>query len=220
MAGNGQLGGGPADGRVLDWPGRVLAAADLERHLNGHRALLLGPRTVITPLASEHLRARGIAVTRRTAAPNATESAPAWGVAQERPDAQVQSAVRALERDGVSLKELVPGGEVSPCRWARAVAECVATGQCAGGVVFCQDPGLVCCVANKVGGLRAAAAATVAEAGRARLTLAANLLAVPVPGRTFFELRQILRTVCRPGGAACPAALAGTLTELDGHAHR
>ena len=88
-----------------------------------------------------------------------------------------------------------------------------------GGVVFCHDPGLVCCVANKVPGLRAAAVTTVAQAARATLTLGANLLAVEMPGRTYFEMRQILRLLCdgrRPvrHGVAC------TLQELDGHAHR
>ena len=53
----------------------------------------------------------------------------------------------------------------------------------------------------------------------ATLTLAANLLAVEMPGRTFFEVRQILR-ICCAAAAVCPAPLAGTLQELDGHAHR
>jgi len=58
----------------------------------------------------------------------------------------------------------------------------------------------------------------VTQAARAVRTLAANLLAVEMPGRTFFEVRQILRICCAP--AVCPADLAGTLQELDGHAHR
>ena len=90
----------------------------------------------------------------------------------------------------------------------------------AGGVVFCDDPGLVCCVANKVPGLRAVAVTTVAQAARATLTLGANLLAVEMPGRTFFEMRQILRCLCGAESTACPAGVACTLRELDGHAHR
>ncbi len=59
---------------------------------------------------------------------------------------------------------------------------------------------------------------TPAQAARARTTLGANLFAVEMPGRTYFELRQILRVVAAP--VACPAELATTLQELDGHAHR
>jgi len=61
---------------------------------------------------------------------------------------------------------------------------------------------------------------TVAQAARAALTLGTNLAAVEMPGRTFFEVRQILRTLCLPGAAACPDGVALTLRELDGHAHR
>jgi hypothetical protein len=56
-------------------------------------------------------------------------------------------------------------------------------------------------------------------AARATLSLAANLLAVEMPGRTFFEVRQILRTLIAAPGA-CPGGVACTLRELDGHAHR
>jgi hypothetical protein len=218
MNGNGQALNGEG-GAVLRWAGRVLALDDLRRHLNGHRAVRLAPGTVVTPLAAEHLRHDGVEVTRwepeKAEAPRT-----AWGYARERPHPLITSAVQALERDGLALKELCPGGESAACRWAKAVAECVARGECRGGVVFCGDPGLVCCVANKLPGLRAAAAATVAQAARATLTLGANLLAVEMPGRTFFEVRQILRTLCECREPACPPGVDCTLKELEGRAHR
>jgi hypothetical protein len=186
MNGNGQpLANGTA-AHVLRWPGRVLAAEDLRRNLNGHRELILEPRAVITPLAAEELRHSGIRITRR---PSDSQPAPrpVWGYTQERPLPLVQSAVQALQRDGLALRELPSGCEGESCRWARAVADCVARGECQGGVIFCQDPGLI---------------------------------AVEMPGRTFFEVRQILRTLCTCAGPACPEGVACTLKELDGHAHR
>jgi hypothetical protein len=42
---------------------------------------------------------------------------------------------------------------------------------------------------------------------------------VEMPGRTFFEVRQILRTLLG-NGTTCPDGVACTLRELDGHAHR
>jgi ribose 5-phosphate isomerase RpiB len=145
--------------------------------------------------------------------------APGWGYGQDRPHAMVQSAVQALNREGMSVREL-PSLNGLPCHWARAVAECLARGECAGGVLFCDDPGLVCCVANKVAGLRAVPVTTVQQAARATLTLAANLLAVEMPGRTFFEVRQILKTLFVANAAGCPEAVAGTLKELESHANR
>jgi ribose 5-phosphate isomerase RpiB len=217
MNGNGQLREEPAD-QVLRWSGRVVSAEGLRRSLNGHRALLVSPRAIITPLAAEQLRERGVEVQRQPVE-SPSSARPAWGYAQDRPHALVKSAVQALEREGHSWRELssCSGRE---CDWARALAECIASGACRGGVVFCQDPGLVCCVANKVPGLRAAPVATVAQAGRALLILGPNLVAVEMPGRTFFEIRQILRLCRASGEAACPPGVACTLRELDGHAHR
>jgi hypothetical protein len=219
MNGNGQIPMSTAAAHVLRWPGRVLAAEDLRRNLNGHRELVLEPRAVVTPLAAEELRTNGVRVTRRAPEPQPAPRA-VWSYTQERPSPLVRSAVQALERDGISLGELPAGGEGEACRWAKAVAECVARGECQGGVIFCQDPGLVCCVANKVAGLRAVMAVSVAQAARAALTLGANFIAVEMPGPTFFEVRQILRTLCSCDRHACPDGVACTLQELDGHAHR
>src|SRR5262245_21762262 len=133
-----------------------------------------------------------------------------WGFGQDQAYPLVRSAVQALAREGLRVRELSPAGEPLPCRWAKAVAECIARGECAGGVLFCADPGLVCCVANKVAGLRAVAVTSVGQAAQATLTLAANLLAVEMPGRTFFEVRQILKTLCS-GAPPCPEGVACTL---------
>jgi ribose 5-phosphate isomerase RpiB len=219
MDNNGHLRNATADGQVLRWPGRVLAAEDLRRSLNGQREVVLAPDTVVTPLAAEELRANGVTLKRQIVeAPPAP--AAAWAFAQERPHPSVQSAVQSLRRDGLNFAEMKAPDGPTLCHWARAVAQCVVRGDCRGGVVFCQDPGLVCCVANKVAGLRAAAVLNVAQAVRATVTLGANLLAVEMPGRTLFEVRQILRTVVKAAENRCPPGVACTLQELDGHAHR
>jgi hypothetical protein len=218
MSTNGHPAATAAD--ALRWPGRVVSALELGRRLNGHRRLLLPANAVVTPAALDELRSRGVSVERDAAPATATATATAagcWGCGQDRAYAAVQSALQALQRDGFAFTVL-PANEAVPAAWARRIAACVADGTCAGGVVFCEDPGTVCCVANKVAGLRAVAVATTGQLGRALLALAPNLVAVEMPGRTFFEVRQILRTV---GGAHhCPDGVACTLRELDGHAHR
>jgi ribose 5-phosphate isomerase RpiB len=202
---------------ALHWPGRVLAEEDLRRNLNGHRAVVLRSGTVVTPSAREHLLASGVRLDQ--AEPAAAMADATWGVAKDRPYPPVAAAILALVRDGLRVIEIACAPTELPCRWSYAVAACVARGDCRGGVVFCEDPGVVCCVANKVAGLRAVAVSTIGQAARATLTLNANLLAVEMPGRTFFEVRQILRTLCN-GGGICPDGVACTLQELDGHAHR
>ena len=88
-----------------------------------------------------------------------------------------------------------------------------------GRVLFCQDAALDCCLANK-GGLRAAAVSNAVQAGRALKAMGANLIVVEVPGRTFFEIRQILRTAAGAGAPVCPPEVARFILEIEGHAHR
>jgi len=219
MAANAQLPEPSAEDRVLRWTGRVVAAADLRHALNGHREILVPPRAIITPLAAEELRARGVRVITQSVEA-ALPNRPMWGVGQDRPYPEVASALQGLRRDGLVVKEMQSAADGACGSWSRALAECVGRGECQGGVVFCQDPGLVCCVANKVAGLRAVAVATIAQAARALLTLGPNFVAVEMPGRTFFEIRQVLRYLCWSDARACPDGVACTLRELDGHAHR
>jgi hypothetical protein len=70
-----------------------------------------------------------------------------------------------------------------------------------------------------VPGVRAAAVSTVPQAVRAVTRLAANLLVVESAGRTYYEFKELLR-LCGEYRGCCPAAVAGVLQELDGHAHR
>lgn len=214
--GNGQPGVNGQDSKALRWTGRVMSAEDL-RDLNGQAELLLSPGTVVTPMALDQLRARGVRIVRQAEEKSPQDAgSSAWGIAQERPDALVTSAIRSLEREGLRFKSLAAPGE-SPSRWARALAECVARGDCAGGVGFAIDPGLICCVANKVKGLRAVAVCGVNQATRAVVGLAANLIVVEMPGRTLFEIKQILKRVC--GGGVCPPETVAILRELE-DAHR
>ncbi|HMF15802.1 MAG TPA: RpiB/LacA/LacB family sugar-phosphate isomerase [Gemmataceae bacterium] len=206
------------DAQVLHWQGRVLCADDLRRNLNGHRELVLLPGTVITPLAADEIRKLGIRIDRQEKPTAKVGGNSAWGYAQERIDPVVTSVMQSLAREGLQVKLLQPAVGQNPSAWAKAIADCVARNECKGGLVFCADPGLVCCVANKVKGLRAAAANNIQQAVRAANNLGANLIAIEMPGQTFFEIRQIVRCLCKP--SECPGGVATVLQELDGHAHR
>jgi hypothetical protein len=143
---------------------------------------------------------------------------PGWGYAVEgRPSTMLQIALHSVVRNG-NQPQALPECDGETCGWVRQVAERLRRGECRTAVLFCNDAGLACCVANKVPGIRAAAVWTVTQAARALEQLGANLLVVEMAGHTYFECKEILR-LCREG-AACPPALAHVLSELDGHAHR
>lgn len=141
------------------------------------------------------------------------------GYAQDRPYSWVAPAVLTLRREQLALPELSAQCRGPLCVWVRSLGERLIQGECQAAVIFCEDAGLAACVLNKLPGLRAVSVTTVPQAAKATLTLAANVLVVEMPGRTYYEVRQIVREVCL-SSLPCPDPVAGTLTELTGHAHR
>jgi ribose 5-phosphate isomerase RpiB len=218
---------GSAD--VLRWAGKVVTAEGLRQSLNGERQLAVIPGAVITPSAIDHLRANGINVVRGEASAKThaekKESKANWGFLSEHPDPVVSNVIQSLKRDGVDLREIqasaVPANEqceAAACSLARRAADTVTAGECKGVVIFCRDPGLTCCIANKVKGIRATAVASYAQAQRAANGLGANVLAFEPGKMTFFEMRQILRCVCG-SATCCSEVVAQVIQELEGPCH-
>jgi len=177
-----------AEDGTLQWPGRVVSALELERLRHGIGKLVIARGCVVTPSAHEWLRQHGVSVTTETVS-KANPSG--WRIAQERPFAVVQSAIEALRREGTIFEPWPERGEAALTEWARRLAEDVANAS--GAVVFTMDAALACCVANKLTAIRGAAVTTVLQAQQAMKSLAANWLAVEMPGRSLFEVRQILK---------------------------
>jgi hypothetical protein len=203
----------PTTSSVLTWPNRLLSADDLRRHLTSQRELVLLPKTVVTPLAIDELKAKGVRVTWQVPGTANVESAKPglWIYAEEKPEAMVASVIAALEREAIKLP--VVSGSVGK------LAETILRGAHAGGILFAADAALACCISNKIAGIRATAVVNVLQVSRAKKTLGANLFAIDVPGPTFFELKQVLKAIMADGGG-CPIETARILQELDGHAHR
>jgi hypothetical protein len=211
-----------ADAQVLYWPGKLFSADDLRKHWNNQRELVLSRQTLITPLAQDELRAKGISIRREQTAANGDRPSRAtakrgWGCVQEHSDSVVDAALAAVAHEGMAFTPLAGAGR-SPGGWLRAVGDWMAAN--VGAVLFCADATLSCCLANKVAGLRAAAVANGRQVGRAFASLGANTLVVEMPGQTFFEVRQILRAASAGRSSACPPEVAKILAELEGHAHR
>ena len=114
------------EARVLCWPGRLLSEDDLRRHLTCQHEILLATKTVVTPLALDHLRDKRVRIRREDiAAPPNNRAATvsergAWGYAQQNDDAMATAVIAALQREGIALVAL-PGG--TPRLWATAIAQ-------------------------------------------------------------------------------------------------
>jgi hypothetical protein len=145
------------------------------------------------------------------------EASARWAFGQDRPHEYVEAAVRSLRREGLHVREVPLGSP--PCVSARRIAEEIGGGKLMGAVLFCQVPCIVACVANKVPGVRAVMVSTVGQAALATLELAANVLVVEMPGRTYYEVKQFLRII-HETKPELVSVHAHTLQELDGRAHR
>ncbi len=206
------------DHDILRWRHRLVTAETLEHHLNGHRVIEVPTDVVVTPQAVDILKERSVSLLRTNGtAPELTRGS--WGYGSDRDYGILKAAIQTIIRNGVVLQSFLACPEDNLCQWAKEVAAWVGAGECRGGCLFCADPGLICCVANKVPGVRAVGVTTVRQAARATLTVGANLLVIEMPGRTFFELRQILQMAADIPRSECPSEVAKVLGELDGHAH-
>ncbi len=202
---------------VLTWTARVLTEADLRRAWQGQPIVEVDRQTVVTPLAREHLRSCGAALTWRAAA-KAKSGSSEWLVAVEGKDEKALAVLRSFSERGEQATVEGPGKETRS-RWYRSLAESLGDGA-RGALVFCSDAAVCVCVAAKAAGVRPTIAISAAQTARVLLTLGCNFLAVETTGRTFFELRQIARIVCESGNPQAPPELASVLKEQDGRAHR
>ncbi|MFO0964911.1 MAG: hypothetical protein U0793_04880 [Gemmataceae bacterium] len=214
MSGPGQSG---AAGESLIWSERLLTWEDLRSRLHGLRELVLGPKTLVSPLLLDELRERKIAVRRDVASTaSKTENRGALGVAQRTSDGTVGGAIEALKREGLALAAWEPKG-ANAAAWAWSLGHLVK--EAGRGVAFATDAALVACVAGKVAGVRPAHAMNARQAARAIQRFAANLLTIETPGPTFFEVKQILRTAATTAPQSSDY-IERVFKELDGHAHR
>ena len=203
---------------VLWWPGRLLAEDDLRRHWTSQREIVLSPKTIVTPLALDFLKGKRIAIRREEKVSDA--GAPmgvVWGIVEETSSPLVDAAMNALNQEGRSLSILSGSGE-----WIarlRGIATKLANGNPPGVVVVSEQPGLAACIANKTSGVRAASVSQAAEVVALREMLGPNMFVLTTTGRTFFELRQLLKTATA-SPPICPVPMSKTLREVDGHAHR
>lgn len=207
-------------GPALSWSGRVLTWEDVRPFLAELRELTIGLKTIVSPLVLDELKARKITVRRGETSSFTVRDAPSKagiGVALERPDGVVASAVQGLRKEGVSLLDWSPRGE-SLAGWAWSLGLLVKE-SATSGVAFASNASLVACIASKVAGVRAARVVNGLEVSRAIGGFGANLLSVEMPGRSFFEIKQILRAAAT-GVPRSPAEVENVFREVDNHAHR
>jgi hypothetical protein len=191
-----------AHGRPGVFAGRLLAVRHVEALAPGQREVRVAPGTVVTPLARDLLKQRGI-VLRPVAdgdeGGDRFRSRGEWGFAIE--DATAPGALAALRRallvEAWSELDGTPG---EAARWVAAAPD-------RGAMVVTDDAPVAVWRACQVAGVRAAAASDADAVARAVGTLGLNLLVVEPLGKSISWIRQLGATFRRAGAPAPPQGI-------------
>ncbi len=162
---------------------KVVTEDLLAARVNGHRQVVVTEGSVVTPSGHDFLRTAGLTLSRSSTSA-ARPSTAAW-------KAVVLSSTEALDK----LLEDVAGWTVESHSCERGAVRQIAASGDVGTCVFTASPERVACRCNRNSQLRAAVATDVISVRRVQAEVGANVFCVNAEGRSYFELRNMLRTM-------------------------
>ncbi|HWC89031.1 MAG TPA: RpiB/LacA/LacB family sugar-phosphate isomerase [Pirellulales bacterium] len=197
--------GSPTERKLSD---RVVTVSSIQGQLEGVRTIVVPHRAVITPAASDLLRARKIVVQRSAATPAAAATGRALVLAVAETSYEPAALIERLARQGYAIEQLARTGMADVIS---ELSEAAAKGGKAA-VLLTGTSELALCLANRRRGVRAAIGTDRASVKRARQQIGVNVLIVNPDMTGGFQLQQILREFVEQLGDA-PARWAALLEE-------
>lgn len=176
---------GGSNGRAADvvFADRLLSLRLAETLPPDVRSIKIAPGTVLTPMARDFLKRRGVTVRLASRAEIAPAALGEWAFALGASNGQLLALQRAFLEDSRTWTELGPSLD-ELTSWIRG-------GEGRGAFLVSIDPALIVWRACQVPGVRAAFAAEPADARGAARSLGANLVVVDPTGKSISWIRQI-----------------------------
>jgi hypothetical protein len=180
----------------------VITADLLAGAVRGARSITIGVRSILTPSARDWLNTRKISWNRGGAEVSAALAGPAVGNSSSSSQRSrwqlllqtVTPNVRALHE---SLKRQPDGWKLdlvgAPNEAATLAARLISTAEADGVVVLTEYAEIIACRANRNERVRAAVIVDRKQLELTRQHLGVNLVCINPHGRTFIELRNLLR---------------------------
>jgi len=169
---------------------RVITEAILEAKLNGATSVRFSSKAVLTPTARDFLRIHKIdwSIAERTTA-SASKHTKSW-------TAVIVSSTTAVER---ALADMLPASrkELLSCpddAATFAISE-LSRGGFDSAVIFAKQTHRTACLANRHSAVKAVAIRDAADVHAVQRQLRANVWCVDPTGRTYFELRNVLKAI-------------------------
>lgn len=175
----------PDHGSALVLDEAVLTEALLEDRLNGHREIVVGKRTILTPTARDFLRKRDVVVSRRSPADRSKSGSSMLPLA-------IVCSKSATATSAVGASNC---SRVEHDCWrdaTRAAVDHVRSTK-SGAIVLTEKDAAVGCLANRNAHVRAAVVDDAHGVRSAREMIGPNVLVVDPTGKSFVTLREILR---------------------------
>ncbi len=176
----------------------IITADVLDQSVRAGQTLRIGRNSILTPSARDWLNSKRISWSRQDKSSATTSASRArWQVILQ----TVTPTVRSLQ-DG--LRRLADGWKVEivgqPLEAAVLATSLVSTAECDGVVIFTEQAELIACKANRNERVRAAVMQNPKQWEHVVRSLGANVVCISPIGRTFIELRNLLRdcAVTRP----------------------
>lgn len=192
--------GSRVDRGVETFAGRLLSLQVAEALPDGLRGVRVAPGTVVTPLARDHLKRRGIEVGFVSRAEvDRLRNTGEWGFAVVEESGHLSAVRRAL----LDLSE----GWLELSGSVEAAAGWVAERSGRGAIVLTGDASVAVYRACQVKGVRAAVASDADGVDRAVRGLGVNVLVVDPAGKSIARVRQLASEFRRGGGPVPPAWL-------------
>ncbi len=171
--------------------GPVITAEMLEGSVRPGQPLRIGRTSILTPAARDWLHSKHTPWSRQDKnAGIANGSRIRWQIILQ----TVTPTVKALH-DG--LRRLAEGWKIElvglPLEAATLATTLVSTAECDGVVIFTEQAELIACKANRHERVRAAVMHNSKQWEPVMRTLSANVVCISPIGRTFMELRNLLR---------------------------
>lgn len=195
-------GGSEAKRRDELFADRLLSLRHAEALPAGVREVRVAPGTVVTPLARDFLKQRGIAlrIVARAEAEGAREPGE-WGLAIGVDSGAVSALRRAL------LDEARPWFDLGDA--SDAAARWVAVSPSRGALLLAEEASVTVWRACRIPGVRAALACDVDAVDRAIRRLGVNLLVVEPAGKSISLMKQMSRIYRNAGAPRTPRGLEG-----------
>ncbi len=182
---------------------KVVTAELLEQKARGLKEIQIAASAVLTPSARDFLAHHDIRFTRQTDSSNSETNGAHWRAILVQSTPAVINALDDLKRtSGIKVSQ---ESAVDTSDAVERAASVLCRAEAHGVLVLADASQAIACLANRFKKVRAAVIDNAAMATTAKQQLSANLYCVSPSGKSFIELRNLLRQATRGGIPQPPA---------------